>query len=481
MISFGILNVKGFSNLTLGLLVAAMMVAGPRAGAQQFGLSVTPSANSIMVGNSLTYTINATNLTGLVLNDVQVTNSFSAPFQYVTSSASQSNNVFTNATSVMFDLGQVGVDGLVQVSLTVQPTTTGSFTNSVVVAVPGTTYAASTNVVVQVTQVTNVVIQADLGVTMTGPEQVVITNDWMTYGVTVTNLGPSTASGVILTNTLPPGVISIFPTTNQAASTNVIFTFPLGTMTNGGSTNLFFTVEPTNAGVLPFSASVGSGTPDTNTANNFASTNVTVTNYLAGQLVAVTNSSQSYNPQNGLVEQSISVTNIGTNAVDAIRVVVTGLTNGLPNPVLANAVGTNAGNSFVVYAAMLDTNQSVNLLMQYYTPTRSAFPFTNSQLQPFAVSVPDLTPPAVTAVSTNINIYRILTLTNGNVLLEWPTITNRTYTVVYSDNVSFSNAMIAPPSITALGNRLQWIDYGPPTTVCVPTNTARFYRVYQNP
>ena len=53
----------------------------------------------------------------------------------------------------------------------------------------------------------------------------------------------------------------------------------------GGFTNLLFTVEPTNAGVLPFSASVGaSGVTDTNTANNFASTNILVTNYLSGPL-----------------------------------------------------------------------------------------------------------------------------------------------------------------------------------------------------
>jgi hypothetical protein len=54
--------------------------------------------------------------------------------------------------------------------------------------------------------------------------------------------------------------------------------------------------------------------------------------------------------------------------------------------------------------------------------------------------------------------------------------------VVYSDNVLFSNAMMAPPSIAAPANEVQWIDYGPPTTVSAPTNaSARFYRVFLNP
>jgi hypothetical protein len=217
---------------------------------------------------------------------------------------------------------------------------------------------------------------------------------------------------------------------------------------------------------------------DTNTDNNSASFNVTVSDFFSGQLVAVTNSAQTTNFQNGFIEQNILLSNIGTNAVAAARVVVTGLTTNR----LYNAVGTNNGSPFVVYNAALDTNQSVNLLLQYSVANRSAFPFTNSQLHPFAVIVPDLTPPAVVAVSTNINITRILRLSKGSILLEWPTVTNRIYTVVYSDNILFSNAMIAPPSIVAPANRTQWIDYGPPTTVSHPTNAPiRFYRVFLNP
>ena len=117
-----------------------------------------------------------------------------------------------------------------------------------------------------------------------------------------------------------------------------------------------------------------------------------------------------------------------------------------------------------------------------YSTTRSAFRFTNSQLQAYAVSVPNLAPPAVTTMSTNFNISRIIKRANGSILIEWPSVTNRTYTVVYSDNVMFSNAMIAPPSIIAPANKTQWVDYGPPTTVSHPTNEPmRFYRIFLNP
>ncbi|HKW28362.1 MAG TPA: DUF11 domain-containing protein [Verrucomicrobiae bacterium] len=456
---------KGFSHfLKSGLLALAMIVACSRAGAQAFGLSVVPSANSLLVSNSLTYTINATNLTGVGLVDVWITNSFSAPFQYITSTASQLVGATNTTTNVLFELGPVGVSGIVRVLLTVQPNTVGAFTNSVIVSVPGTVYATSTNSVVQVT---NVVVLADLGVTITGPGQAVVTNDLMTYGVIVTNLGPNDVPNVILTNTLPAGVIPISP----ANPTN----FNLGTLMNGGSANLQFTVEPTNAGVLVFSASVGSaGVQDANLTNNTASTNITVIDYLSGPLAVTTNSPEAYNPQNGLVEQSITVTNNDTNNAIAVRVVVAGLTNRL-----FNAVGTNSGNPFVVYSAALNTNQSVNLLLQY--SASAYFTFTNGQLSAFAVPSPDWTPPSATGTSTNLDISRIVELTNGNMLIEWPTTLGKTYTVVYSDNVSFSNATIAPPPIVAPANRTQWIDYGPPTTRSVPTNAARFYRVLQNP
>jgi hypothetical protein len=98
------------------------------------------------------------------------------------------------------------------------------------------------------------------------------------------------------------------------------------------------------------------------------------------------------------------------------------------------------------------------------------------------VPLPNWTPPAATGTSTNVNITRIVKLTSGNMLVEFPATLGRNYTVVYSDNVLFSNAMVAPPSITAPANEVQWIDYGPPTTVSAPANsTVRFYRVMQNP
>jgi hypothetical protein len=240
---------------------------------------------------------------------------------------------------------------------------------------------------------------------------------------------------------------------------------------------LQFTVQPTNAGVLKFSAFIGApGVLDTNLANNTASTNITVANYLPGQLVAEISSPQTYNMQNNLVEQGVRLTNQGTNSVSAARVVVLGLaaTNGL-----FNAVGTNNGNPFVVYGTRLDTNQSVGLLLQF--AANNYFPFDNSQLPAFAVTPPNWTAPAAPA-STNINIIQIFRLSSGRMLIWFPSVSNRTYTVVYTSNLSSTNWLMAQPSVVAPTTFTEWIDYGPPATLSHPANaSARFYRVFLNP
>jgi len=67
-------------------------------------------------------------------------------------------------------------------------------------------------------------------------------------------------------------------------------------------------------------------------------------------------------------------------------------------------------------------------------------------------------------------------------LLEFTNL-GSSYTVVYSDNLQFSNAMIATPAVKSGANRIQWLDYGPPATISAPTNTvgSRYYKVILNP
>ena len=73
----------------------------------------------------------------------------------------------------------------------------------------------------------------------------------------------------------------------------------------------------------------------------------------------------------------------------------------------------------------------------------------------------------------------------GGVLLEFPTLTNFSYYIRYSDSLNdFSaqdntNSVIrtARPAILGNGRKVQWLDNGLPRTESAPTN--RFYRVLE--
>ena len=463
------------------LLAFGLVVAGTRAEAQSFsfGLFATGSPNPVIVSNSLTYTIIVTNLSGFTPADTLVTNTLAGSFQILSVTNSQGTNSISGNV-VVFDLGVFNTGTIAQMAVTVQPMAQGTVADAVTVVsfTPAAT-PSSTNVITQVTNAP-VLPQADLAVAMTEPTSQVFSNDWMVYGVSVTNLGPATAPGVFLTNTLPTNVAykSVSPSnktfTVSIQSSNVIFN--LGALTNGAFRNFQLTVQPTNAGTWTFVSVVSTnGVYDPNPTNNSASINVAVSNFLShpGQLTATIVSPQKFNQLSGRLEQSIVLSNAGPTSVDSARVTVTGLTNWL-----SNATGTNNGNPFVTYASALANGQGgAYLLLQFY-PNQNSFPFTNSQLRADGVTMPNLAPAASGLMPTNILL--MARLPSGGVFLEFPTLTNRAFTVEYSSNLV--NWLAAQPITVTPANYTAWIDYGPPETVSHPTNTPmRFYRVFLNP
>ena len=470
------------------LLALGCLLGGSRAGAQTTNLILgfSVKTNAIAVGSSLTYTLFLTNVNGTTLPGAFVTNVFHGPVKIMGATQTQGTNTQT-ASSVVFDTGPIAFGFNPTLTLTVTPTNSGFFTNTITLFDPALgTVVGATNLV---NLATNFIVRSDLAVALFGPTSPVFSNDWMAYRVSVTNLGPGAVTNVMLTNHIPAGVglISLSPATTFTGSNSAMI-FNLGTLTNGAVRNFTFLVQPTNAGLAVFSASVGAtNLVETNVLNNAAATNILVAGYFPASLLAFTNSAQVTNRLTGFIEQKILVTNAGPSAVASVRVVITGLTNvaktGFTN-YLANAWGTNNGNPFVVYASALDTvtNPSVELLLQFYSRTVSHFPFDNSQLHAFAVSRPDLTPPATAGTSTNLHFSRLVPLPPNSYFME---ITNTTvgklYTIVYSSDLTFSNAMIAVPSIVAPANDIQWLDYGPPATLSKPGSGMRFYRVFQNP
>ncbi len=451
------------------LLCLAAGFCGVRAGAQVFDVGITRTPNPVIVSNQLVYTVNLTNRSGITLSNVVVTQTHSADISLF--EAVNSFGTVTNfPTSIAYFMFPMTNNGFATLTLDIDPLVVGNLTNAIVATAPFVT--GVTNIVV--TEVVAAI--ADLAVSLTGPPPGVLVNDLMTYTVGITNLGPGTVPNVVLSNALPASVVLISPTNqNQVITfTNNSLVFRLVSLAAGRSTNFIVTVQPTNAGTLTFSARASAPSlSDTNTANDVASTNVTVGDFLAGQLVATLSGGQTYNPQTGFMEQTIHVQNVGTNDVPAARVIISGLTVRL-----FNAVGTNAGNPFVAYVNTLTAGAGVDLKLELFNPARVPVPLDNTNLTAVGVPPLDLTPPS----GTQSGITRFKMLPGGVFLVEFVSVPGKRYQIIYSDDPDFSNAVTAIPPVTAPADRVQWLDYGPPKTISQPmASPQRLYKVIQLP
>jgi len=455
------------------LLALGLMVVAGRVEAQGISYLVQAPTNCA-VSNIITFNVSLTNQAGSV--NITMTNTFVGTTFQLGAVTTGLGTYSVGSTNVIFQLGPMTNSQVTTMTMAVTPTSTGSLSNLFSFATNGVLigFGSFTPVV----QVTNPAPVAGLVVAMTGPAAQVFSNDWMVYNVNVTNLGPSAAPGIFLTNTLPPGVgykTNSLAFKRLGSDSNVVFN--LGTLTNQAFINFQLTVQPTNAGTFTFSSVLSTnGLVIPNPASVSDSITVVVSNFLSnpGQLTGTIVSTQKYNFLSGRLEQNIVLSNAGPTSVDSARLTVTGLTNRL-----SNATGTNNGNPFVTYAASLAAGKKGYLVLQF-SPTQIAFPFTNSQLRADGVTLPNLAPAADGLIPTN--IVQFVRLSSGGMVIAFPSLTNRTYTVEYCTNLVSPIWLAAQPLTYTPANYTFWIDYGPPLTVSHPTNTpARFYRVFLNP
>jgi uncharacterized repeat protein (TIGR01451 family) len=431
-------------------------------------LTVVPSASQVTVGGTLTYTIGVTNTTGETISQLLVTEILptSAQLLFATNEFGTTSNGFG---TVVFRVSTFSNNTAVFMTTTVSPTNTTTMTNITFVAT--NFFTAFTNISTNIITTPIFSGQSDLSVAIKFPATQVLTNDLVTYSLAVTNNGSNSVSGVILSNVVPPDVkiISVTPPNTSSASNTLIFN--IGTLGGKGFKIYQVGVEPTNAGLHTFTATVsGTGTLDTNSLNNSTSANINVIEGLSTNFIVSGFSAQVFNPQTGLVEQTVNLANIGTNASASTRVNILGFTNWV-----YNAAGTNNGHPFILFSGTLDGGANTNLNLKYFIPSKS--PVANPTAS--AIEVPFFNPPL--PAGSNVTLTRTnLTLAPGIVLIEFPSTLNRQYTIAYMDGGVGSNWMVVQPRVTAPGSRVQWIDDGPPATISKPIGGSRFYRAIAN-
>ncbi len=379
--------------------------------------------------------------------------------------------------------------------------------------------------------VTNI---ADVSITVSGPP-IITVGDGFFYTLTVSNGGPSTAVNTLVTNLLPTNLV-FASASGGGVNTNNIVTWPvIPSLTNGQVTNLILTVAPlpgvstvSNSLNNPFNfvetvaptaefltnlASAFAATLDTNLVNNSASsaytnaevqtvvtngvfsvflaTNTYPTNAaLANTITPVPGSpglfivgTSAFNPQTGLYEENVTVTNLGTAVVHALRLYVTDLRRGVT---IYNATGSDTNGQYVEYDPPYDSpiynsppfnppTNSVTFQLEFYVS--DYLPFTNKLLA-VAILAPVTTLPPGTPLA--INHFFTDSRIAGDIRfgIQFNSIPGRTYTILYG-NAANAITNVAVPSIVANASTTQWYDDGPPETASKAS--SRYYQVILDP
>jgi uncharacterized repeat protein (TIGR01451 family) len=157
---------------------------------------------------------------------------------------------------------------------------------------------------------------ADLSITAAAVPSPVTVGDKLRYTFTVTNNGPSAATGVTMTDTLPTGVTLYSATASQGSAAQTVVegtvTANLGGLADGASATVDIVVSATAAGAITDTASVAGNEADPATANNTATVTATVTGPVAASAdlaLAVADA-----PAQASVDQVLTYTLTATNS-----------------------------------------------------------------------------------------------------------------------------------------------------------------------
>jgi uncharacterized repeat protein (TIGR01451 family) len=237
-------------------------------------LTKTDSPDPVLVGGTLTYSLSAHNNGPSGATGVTVTDTLPAGVTYQSATPSQGSCSQASGT-VTCNLGTVANGGTATATITVVPQTTGTLTNTATVAGAQTDPVAPNNGASAQTTVNPV---ADLALTKTDSPDPVLVGGTLSYGLSAHNNGPSSASGVTVTDTLPAGVTyqSATPSQGSCSQASGTVTCNLGAVASGGTATATITVVPQSAGTITNTASVTTTATDPTSANNSASAQTTV-------------------------------------------------------------------------------------------------------------------------------------------------------------------------------------------------------------
>jgi uncharacterized repeat protein (TIGR01451 family) len=236
-------------------------------------IAKTDFPDPVAVGTNLTYTITVTNNGPSTATGVTVTDTLPAGVSYVSATPSQGS--CSGTSTVTCNLGNLANGASATVTIVVTPTATGTLSNTACAS--GNESDPDTNNNCSTATTTVNPASADLSITKTDSPDPVLVGQNLSYTITVTNNGPSTATGVTVTDALPAGVtfVSSNPSQGSCSGTSTV-TCDLGNLANGASATVTIVVTPTTTGTKTNTACVSANETDPNSGNDCSTATTTV-------------------------------------------------------------------------------------------------------------------------------------------------------------------------------------------------------------
>ena len=253
----------------------SLVTLGVVLGDADVGLAMTASSATVVATSNLTYTLTLTNYGPSTATSLVVTDALPAGTVYV-SSLPSAGSVSTNSGVVTWTIPSLATNAVASLALVVQANNIGPVINSAGVKTGSTDLNPDNDSASAV--VTVVSPTADLVIGLSGLPDPLLLGNYLTYTITVSNGGPATATGVVVSNTLPPGV-SFFSTSAGSANFTTSYTGAgqlvvaftnSGIMGRGEQWTNTITVKTAAAGTISDTASCRSDVIDLFKANNSA-------------------------------------------------------------------------------------------------------------------------------------------------------------------------------------------------------------------
>jgi uncharacterized repeat protein (TIGR01451 family) len=257
----------------------------PASGAD-LGITNSDSPDPAQAGQQLTYTLGVSNNGPLSATNVTVTDSLPSQVSFASYTSTQGTCNQASGT-VTCSVGTLPLGNSTAITLTVNvnPGSSGSISNTASVSSDTSDPVSTNNSATQTTLIGSV---ADLSVATTDSPDPVLIGHPLSYTLSAFNSGPSSATGVTLTDHLPSQVSYVGSTASQGSCSQAsgVVTCSLGTIAPNGSVSVQINTNVTSSlsEVITDTADITSSVLDPNPGNNSATETTFVRN---GSVVTV--------------------------------------------------------------------------------------------------------------------------------------------------------------------------------------------------